>query len=106
MTCAKVKNIQQQKNGKFPAKLAEEIPWNKLCVDLIGPYKIRIKGRDNIILKAVTMIDPVTGWFERTQYIDKKAMVIANLVKTGLIYIASENLVRPRRGITRSRVKT
>ena len=28
------------KNVKLPARLAEETPWNKLCVDLIGPYKI------------------------------------------------------------------
>ena len=28
------------------------------------------------------MIDPVTGWFEVTQYRDKKAMTIANLVET------------------------
>ena len=27
--------------GELPAKLADEIPWNKLCVYLIGPYKIR-----------------------------------------------------------------
>ena len=28
------------------------------------------------------MIDPVTGWFEVTQYRNKKAMKIANLVET------------------------
>ena len=28
------------------------------------------------------MIDPVTGWFEVTQYINKKVMKIANLVET------------------------
>ena len=28
------------------------------------------------------MIDPVTGWFEVTQYNDKRAMSIARLVKT------------------------
>ena len=28
------------------------------------------------------MIDPVTGWFEVTQYSDKKATMIANLVET------------------------
>ena len=28
------------------------------------------------------MIDPVTGWFEVTQYNDKKGMMIANLVET------------------------
>ena len=27
------------------------------------------------------MIDPVTGWFEVTQYNDKRAMTIANLVE-------------------------
>ena len=53
-----------KKNSKLPAKLAEEILWNKLCVDIIGSYKIRIKGREPLILKDVTMIDPVTRWFE------------------------------------------
>ena len=33
------------KNVKLPAKLAEETPWSKICVDLIGPYKMRIKGK-------------------------------------------------------------
>ena len=31
------------KYSELPAKLAEETPWKKLCVDLIGPYKIRRK---------------------------------------------------------------
>ena len=52
-----------KKNGKLPANLAEETPWNKLCVDLIGPYKIRRIEKEPLILKYVTMIDPVTGWF-------------------------------------------
>ena len=34
-----------KKYGKFPAKLADEIPWNKLYVDLIGPYIIQHKGK-------------------------------------------------------------
>ena len=53
-----------KKYGKLPEKLAEEIPWNKLFVYLVGSYKIRRNGR---ILKAVTNIDPITGWFEITQ---------------------------------------
>ena len=28
------------------------------------------------------MIDPVTGWFEVTQYDDKKSMMVSNLVET------------------------
>ena len=36
-------------------------------------------------LKAVIMIDPVTGWSEITQYDDKRAISIVNLVKTTLL---------------------
>ena len=71
-----------KKYGKVPAKLAEETTWNKLYVYLIGPYKIRRKGEEPIFLKAVTMIDPATAWFEITQHNDKKAMTVANLVGT------------------------
>ena len=47
-----------------------------------NPLKIRRKGREPLILKAITMIDPVTGWFEISQYNGKKAMTIENLVET------------------------
>ena len=68
-------NVQKdQKNYyKLPAKLAEEILWNKICVDLIGRYVIRRRGKkENLYLKYVTMIDNVTGWFEIAQYEDKE----------------------------------
>ena len=71
-----------KKNGKFPAKLAEKTPWNKLCVYLTAPYKIRRKRKYTIILKAVIMIDPITRWFEVTQYRNKKATAVENLVET------------------------
>ena len=61
--------------------MAEEIPWNNQCVDHIGPYKIGRKGKDELILKAVTMIDPTTGWSEVTQYCNKKEMTVENLVE-------------------------
>ena len=32
------------------------------------------------------MIYPVTGWFEVTQYSDKKVMTIANLVETTWLF--------------------
>ena len=72
-TCQRRKQ-SHRKYGKFPSKLAEEIPWNKLCVDvdIIGPYGIRIKGKkEDLHLKDVTIIDPVIGWFEIAQYDDK-----------------------------------
>ena len=52
--------------AKLPAKMALETPWNKLCVDLIQPYKIRRKGKEPLIFKNIKMIDPVTEWFELT----------------------------------------
>ena len=40
------------------------------------------KGGRYLILKDVTMIDPVTGWFEVMQYRNKKAMTISKLVES------------------------
>ena len=38
---------------------------DRLLVDLIGPYKIRIESNgEPLILKDLTIIDPATGWFE------------------------------------------
>ena len=72
-----------KKYGKFPAKLSEEILWNKLCVYLIGTHVIRQKGKkENLYIKAVAMINPVTWWFEIAQYEDKRAISIAKLVET------------------------
>jgi transposase InsO family protein len=67
--------------GHVPVKEAETEPWDKLCVDLIGPYKIRRKGRKDLVCKAVTMIDSATGWFEICLYDDKKSITVANIVE-------------------------
>ena len=81
-TCQLTK-LSNKKYGKLPAKLYEEIPWNKLYVDLVGHYITRIKvKKEKLHLKAVTIIDPVTGWFEITQHTDKGAVSIVNLVET------------------------
>ena len=79
-TCQKCKK-QKIKYGHLPAKEAEATPWERLCVDLIGPYKIKREGKEPLLLKAVTMIDPATGWFEIVQYDDKKSITVANLVE-------------------------
>ena len=78
VTCA---NIQIGRNKVWlPDKLSDEIPWNKLYVDIIGPYKMNSKRKKNLILKYVKIVDPITGWFEITQYKNKKKMIITNLV--------------------------
>ena len=48
-----------------------------MCIDLIGPYKIRRKGKDDLICRCVTMIDPATGWFEIHEYDDKRSITVA-----------------------------
>ena len=79
MPCANLQN-GQQKNGKLLARMREETPWNKVCVDIMSTYKIHRKGKYTLILKDVTMIDPITRGFEVTQYHRNKAMTVANLV--------------------------
>ena len=56
-----------KKYGKLPLKTAEPAtPWRQVNVDLIGPYSVKVKGAKNktVQLRAMTMIDPATGWFE------------------------------------------
>ena len=76
---------QCKKYGLLPEKEAEYKPWERLCVDLIGPYKIRSRKHGHKIpeLRCVMMIDPATGWFKIKQYEDKKSITVANIVKQG-----------------------
>ena len=50
--------------GKLPPKLVIKIPWEALCVDLIGPYTIKGKDGSVIDFMCLTMIDPASSWFE------------------------------------------
>jgi hypothetical protein len=40
---------------------AESIPWDKMCLDLIGPHKIHRKGNKDLISKFFTMIN-LANW--------------------------------------------
>ena len=71
------------KYGKSSDKKAKEMPWNKLFVYIIYNYVIRIKWKNkDLILRAVNMIDPITVWFEITEYYDKPVITIVNLVES------------------------
>ncbi len=48
----------------MPPKLVITTPWRALCVDLIGPYTLKDKDGSSIDFMCLTMIDPVTSWFE------------------------------------------
>ena len=69
-----------KKYGELPAKTAEAKPWHKLCVDLIGPYKVQTLDGEIHNLHALTMIDPATSWFEIVEIPDKTSETIALLV--------------------------
>ena len=76
------------KYGKLPPKKPDVLPWDNVCVDLIGPYKFgqehigqgkkRKPNKDFVALHALTMIDPATGWFEIADVAGKQAVEIAN----------------------------
>jgi hypothetical protein len=40
------------------------IPWEALCVDLIGPYTLKGKDGSSIDFMALTMIDPASSWLK------------------------------------------
>jgi len=66
------------KYGHLPPKEAETEPWEILCVDTIGPYKIRIhNSKEHYELSCLTLIDPATGWFEMVRLPDKTAISVA-----------------------------
>mgnify|MGYP000620621369 CR=1 FL=1 len=81
-TCQKTK-LSTKKYGHLPPKEAEVQPWEKLCVDLIGPYTIKTnENGKKATLWCITMIDPATGWFEIKQIKNEEAIEIANIVET------------------------
>ena len=79
-TCQRCKK-SHVKYGHLPEKQAEANPWERLCVDLVGPYKMKRQRGKDLSLWCVTMIDPATGWFEMKQLPDKEAITVANIVE-------------------------
>jgi hypothetical protein len=57
-----VNKRRSQKYGHLPPKTVYTIPWECLCVDLIGPYTL--KGKDNLQIDfmALTIINPASSW--------------------------------------------
>lgn len=70
-----------QKYGHLTPKTAETEIWDKMCINLIGPYTICQKGQPYLECKCVTMIDPASGWFKSQQYENKRAITVANIAE-------------------------
>ena len=63
--CQLCKKTSSKKHGLLPEKVAEPaIPWNRVNLDMIGPLKCHQPNGKVLELRALTMIDPATGWFE------------------------------------------
>ena len=62
-------------------KCTKVCPWEILCVDLVGPYTICRPNKPDLVLKACTMIDPATLWFEIAEIDNKQSDTVANTVE-------------------------
>ncbi len=84
-SCDKCKLAKRKlvKYGLLPLKNVDTDiqPWRRLCVDCIGPYKIRRKNKPPIEFQAGTMIDPATSWFKMRRLKTKKADEVANMIE-------------------------
>jgi hypothetical protein len=78
------KDQLSKKYGLLPLKIAESEPWFMVCVDLVGPFTIRIETKIHSML-ALTMIDPATGWFEIVEATKKSAISIQGLFHNTLV---------------------
>ena len=81
--CQRTKR-SQRKCSHAPVKIAEVVPWQTLCIDLIGPHELTAKNgnkKETIKIWAITMIDPATGWLEIVPIEMKRANVASNLIK-------------------------
>ena len=81
-------NNNYKKYGLLPPKQAEEIPWEHLCVDCIGPYTfhkytegVSKKHHEKLVMRCVTMIDPAIGWFEIAEVPNYKAFTETKAVE-------------------------
>ena len=60
------------------------IPWDTVCVDLVGPYTVTDHTGTDHTLMAMAFIDPATGWFEiaKLPNKEKSSVRIGQLFKT------------------------
>ena len=65
------RKASKKKYGLIPTKNAETTRWNRVNVDLWGPKSIVSVNGWTYELHIMTMVDPVTGWFEQRQLYDE-----------------------------------
>ena len=64
------KRSNKKRYGHAPEKVCETIKWNRVNIDCCGPKTVKHKDGYKYELRILTMIDPVTGWFELRQLLN------------------------------------
>eukprot|EP00957_Ditylum_brightwellii_P017268 1300969-Ditylum_brightwellii.AAC.1 len=52
---------RKQKYGHIPPKIANQVPWQKVCVELICPYMLKGQDSKTTDFMCLAIIDPATG---------------------------------------------
>jgi len=65
--CQRCKTTRKKKYGLLPEKQGEVVKWSRVNVDLWGPKSVVNKNGYTYQIHVMTMVDPVTGWFEYAQ---------------------------------------
>ena len=80
LLCKRHKSVTKNYSYLPLKTIEEEMPWNTLCMDLIGLYTITNSAGIDYKLWAMTFIEPVTGWFEIAETHTKTAEHIGKLL--------------------------
>ena len=64
--CQRCNRTHKKKYELLPEKKGEITKWSRVNVDLWGPKTVKDKNGWNYQIH-MTMVDPVTGWFEQAQ---------------------------------------
>ena len=75
MTChtCQIAKKMGTKYGELPEKDLVFTPWQDVCVDLIGTYRVEDSSGKKYSLLAMTMANPVSSWFKVAEISDKSA---------------------------------
>jgi len=58
-----------------------QIPWEALCVDLIGPYTLKGQDKTEIDFLGQTMITPATSWLKIVELLVVEATAIPSVTR-------------------------